>query len=349
MSATVTVESNASTMQAEFPKNAWYAIAPSAAIKQKPVGLRRLGIELVLWRDEAGELVAQSRHCPHRGVDLALGQVKNNCLECPYHGFQFAPEGQCVAMPCEGESAKISSVMRVERYPTQEVHDLIWLWWGDRQPDALPWFAELPDAPKRWADGEMTFDIPFTRAAESALIDLHHVAFTHTDVAKLMGMDRTTQLSFQRVETIDNRIFTEGTLHSPDKSQQAIAFSHELVFPNLAMFDFNMWGMVLFVSLTPIDENNSWAYFRYYGLKGWPWLARAIAKASCWFELKFVQPDDYRLVKSSQPQQSDLTTNRFVPADKTIVHWHRLYRQRLTKQRANSKERLTSEKTTSVT
>lgn len=61
-------------------------------------------------------------------------------------------------------------------------------------------------------------------------------------------------------------------------------------------------------------------------------LSGAIIKASAWFELTFVQPDDYRLLKSSQLQHSALTTNRFVPADKTIIHWHRLYHQRLTEQ-----------------
>lgn len=351
MSSTTLLGSAQTEPQFEFPENTWYAIAPSRAIKNKPLGIRRLGQDLVLWRDNNSELVTQSRHCPHRGVDLSLGQVKNGYLECPYHGFQFAPGGQCVAMPCEGKTAHISPAMRIHRYVTQEAHGLIWLWWGKEQASqsSLPWFDSLQDEPRRWAAGEMYWNIPFTRAAESGLIDLHHIAFTHAGVAKLMGMGEAKRLSLEKVKTMGNRILTVGKLHSTEvpllektkpsanepseQFHQTIAFSHELLFPNLAMFNFNIGGLLLFVSLTPIDEEKTWAYFRYYATRGCPWLARAIAKAAVWFELKFVQPDDYRLLQSSKPQNSGLTVNHFVPADKTIVEWHRLYRRRQTEQK----------------
>lgn len=343
MTCAVSPNVESANAKVQFPKRTWYAIAASTDIKRKPVGMRRLGQALVLWRDERGELIAQSRHCPHRGVDLSLGRVSGGRLECPYHGFQFASDGQCVAMPCEGRNRAVPQSMRVRRYITQEAHGLVWLWWGDavHQPADLPWFESLQDRPKRWADGEMFIDIPFTRAAESALVDIHHVAFAHKGVAGLMGMGQAKQLNLTKVEVAGREIVTEGVLHSAETSpikgsqleesksskrfKQSFSFSHRLLFPNLALFDFKIGGLVLFVSLTPIDEDHSWAYFRYYATSGWPWLGRAIARLSVWFELKFVQPDDYRLIKSTVPQHSGLRANRFVSADKTIVQWHRLY------------------------
>lgn len=357
MSSTTLSDLAQTTVPSAFPEQTWYAIAPSTAVKGKPLGIRRLGQDLVLWRDNQGELVAQSRHCPHRGVDLSLGEVKNDCLECPYHGFQFAANGQCVAMPCEGKTPRISAGMRVHRYITQETHGLIWLWWGKDSVSkpSLPWFDSLLDQPQTWAGGEMHWHIPFTRAAESGLIDLHHVAFAHRGVAQLMGMGKAKRLSLEKVQTIGDRILTVGKLHQDEDelsanskpakpSSPVFHFDHELLFPNLAVFNFNIGGLLLFVSLTPIDDQKTWTYFRYYAPRGYSWLGQAIAKVAVWFELKFVQPDDYRLLQSSQPQHSGLGVNQFVPADKTIVEWHRLYRKQMKEQQNRKYEKIMKRK-----
>ena len=35
-------------------RNIWYPICPSHFLGDKPISLRRLGLKLVLWRDETG-------------------------------------------------------------------------------------------------------------------------------------------------------------------------------------------------------------------------------------------------------------------------------------------------------
>jgi hypothetical protein len=102
----------------------------------------------------------------------------------------------------------------------------------------------------------------------------------------------------------------------------SIRFNNEIVFPNLSIFDFGMGGMKLFATFAPIDESKTWISFRYYVPFGLPFISRLIAKIAVWFELNLVQPDDYRLLKSSIPKQSTITGNRFVRADETIVRWH---------------------------
>ena len=55
-------------------------------------------------------------YCPHMGANLgAGGQVKGDCIECPFHGWQFRGEdGQCVHIPYvdkglyrEGETIRV--------------------------------------------------------------------------------------------------------------------------------------------------------------------------------------------------------------------------------------------------
>ena len=313
-----------------FP-TAWYAIAASHSVKTQPLGIKRLGLDLVLWRDEEGKVVCQSRHCAHRGVDLALGKIVTHqgksCLECPYHGFQFAGDGSCVLMPCEGKKAKISKAMRLDSYKVKEAHGLIWLWWGndDTTIPPIPWFEELEDNSHSWANEEMVWDVHFTRAAESALIDLHHFAFAHRRIAKWLGMGKVTFLDTLETEVVGDRIKSQGVLKREGEGGMEFKFKNEISFPNLSVFDFGMGGTKLFATLTPIDENKTWISFRYYVPFSLPVVSFLIAKLAVWFELNFVQPDDYRLLKSSIPKRSSLKANRFVRADRAIVEWHRLF------------------------
>jgi nitrite reductase/ring-hydroxylating ferredoxin subunit len=43
--------------------------------------------------------IPSADRCPHRGARLSLDRVREGRLECPYHGWRFAAEGRCVAIP----------------------------------------------------------------------------------------------------------------------------------------------------------------------------------------------------------------------------------------------------------
>jgi phenylpropionate dioxygenase-like ring-hydroxylating dioxygenase large terminal subunit len=82
-----------------FESAHWHPVAALAGVQAHPVAVQLLDQSLVLWRDEAGAVHAWADQCPHRGARLSLGRVCAGRLECPYHGWQFAPSGQCVRVP----------------------------------------------------------------------------------------------------------------------------------------------------------------------------------------------------------------------------------------------------------
>ncbi|HMP51361.1 MAG TPA: hypothetical protein PKD05_07365 [Candidatus Melainabacteria bacterium] len=45
--------------------------------------------------------------------------------------------------------------------------------------------------------------------------------------------------------------------------------------------------------------------------------------------LKLIQPDDYRLLKSSSPSSSGSGSSHLVRADRGIAEWHRLQKEAL--------------------
>ena len=84
-----------------IPRQAWYVVAFSREVTQKPLSRQLLGERVVLYRTEHGQVVALADYCAHRAMPLSAGLVKGECIECPYHGLQYDPSGKCVVIPSQ--------------------------------------------------------------------------------------------------------------------------------------------------------------------------------------------------------------------------------------------------------
>lgn len=69
--------------------NDWHAVAWASKVKDtEPTPIRLLENDLVLWRNRDGIHVWRDL-CVHRGSRLSAGRMTNNCLACPYHGWEY--------------------------------------------------------------------------------------------------------------------------------------------------------------------------------------------------------------------------------------------------------------------
>ena len=73
--------------------NFWYLVADAREITNEPVGLKRLNQDIVVWRDERGEINVVEDRCPHRGARLSKGRVRNGYITCIYHGLELDGDG----------------------------------------------------------------------------------------------------------------------------------------------------------------------------------------------------------------------------------------------------------------
>lgn len=64
---------------------------------------------MVVFRDQEGKASVLDAYCPHLGANLAVGgRVVGNCIECPFHGWQFrGDDGKCVKIPYAEKGRKI--------------------------------------------------------------------------------------------------------------------------------------------------------------------------------------------------------------------------------------------------
>ncbi|QNA83827.1 aromatic ring-hydroxylating dioxygenase subunit alpha [Sphingomonas sp. So64.6b] len=76
----------------------WHPLAEVKALRDKPLARRLMGKPIVLFLSH-GKPVALLDRCPHRGLPLSGGCVKDGAIACPYHGWRFGVDGACVEVP----------------------------------------------------------------------------------------------------------------------------------------------------------------------------------------------------------------------------------------------------------
>ncbi len=112
-----------------FPEG-WYFVASRKAIEKKGLLQKTwLGEQIVAWSDRNGGVCVAEAVCPHLGAALGPatgGRVRNGCLICPLHGFEYDVTGQCVATPC----APAPKSARLRVFETYEILGLVFAWKG---------------------------------------------------------------------------------------------------------------------------------------------------------------------------------------------------------------------------
>ncbi|MDP6435791.1 MAG: aromatic ring-hydroxylating dioxygenase subunit alpha [Gammaproteobacteria bacterium] len=162
--------------------NFWYPICTAEELDQEnPRFIEMLGVRLVAFRDSKGGAHVLSDVCTHRGGSLAKGKVIDDCVQCPYHGWSFDGEGQCVAIPSMGDS-KPPARAKVDSYPVEEKYGVVFAFLGNLPEAERPPLYEVAEVGQEgWqVSGPVVFEIDayFERSVENGLDPLHN-EFVH--------------------------------------------------------------------------------------------------------------------------------------------------------------------------
>ena len=120
----------------------WFMVGWSAEFAAGEVRpLRYFGEDLVAYRDESGELHVLSAHCRHLGAHIGHGgKVVGDCVECPFHGWRWGPDGTNRYIPYQPD--RPNKALRLRVYPVREQYGCVFVW---HQPDGKDPQWEMPD------------------------------------------------------------------------------------------------------------------------------------------------------------------------------------------------------------
>lgn len=157
--------------------NVWTVVGPSASLKTGSLQPIMIGGErIVLFRDAAGDAAALVDRCPHRGVALSLGKLRDGEIECPFHGWRFDGQGRNCGVPWNPD-AKLAG-LSASALPIRESGGLIWLHTGPQAAGDPPVPTLLLDPRVRITVQEETWRCHWTRAMEN-MLDVPHLPFVH--------------------------------------------------------------------------------------------------------------------------------------------------------------------------
>lgn len=159
-------------------RNCWYVAGLSGEITRAPSSRRFLGVDVALYRTQAGEPVAVRNRCPHRSFPLAKGRLDGDELMCGYHGMRFDPSGRCVKMP---SMPLVPTNAQVRSFPIVERAPLVWIWMGDpdhADPALIPDTSWLASPAWKSVGGAFHMKADYVSMHEN-LLDQTHFPFLH--------------------------------------------------------------------------------------------------------------------------------------------------------------------------
>jgi len=329
----------------------WYVILDSREVKKNQViSVKRMGENLVVWRDRQGRLGIAKDKCPHRGIALSKGKVKDDHLQCPFHGFEYDISGKCKRIPANGKANPVPDYIRASAFATSEANGFIYLWWGDParlgsarptdlSPVKLPWFEDLDDKLVR-SSFRAHWKAHYSRVIENQL-DVVHVPFIHHNT---IGRGLGAVVNGPLTRESDNSI-TFWPWNEKDEGQIPLrpdqisgpkndSIYLTFVFPNLWQ-NHIMDALRIVVAFVPVDDQNTLLYLRtYQKMVRLPVLKDIYAVMTNLFN-RIVLRQDQRVVETHQPMPSSLRMDEnLIQGDYPII----LYR----KKRQELKQNVTS-------
>ena len=240
-----------------------------------PVRLKMLSERMVAFRDTQGRLGLIDEFCAHRGVSLWFGRNEENGIRCPYHGWKYDVNGQCIEVPSEPAESGYCNKIKLKSYPMIERGGVIWVYMGP--PEHQPPFPEFEFAtvpPQQSYVSKRFQECNFLQAMEGG-IDSSHVSFLHSgslNTDPLFKGAKGNQYNLNDRKPIFEVVESEGGLYIGARRNAEDGHYYwritQWVMPCFTMIpprgDHPMHGHFW----VPIDDENNWAWsFDYHPVR----------------------------------------------------------------------------------
>lgn len=308
----------------------WYPVARSADVIDTPVSVQLLGRKLAVWRGADGAVSALPDRCPHREAKLSGGFLRDGCLVCPYHGWEFDASGRCTRVPSSAEGVPVPPKAHLQACHSQDRYGLVWVCLGE--PKAEIPYMKWEDDPRfrRLNTPVDVWKVSATRMVDNFL-DITHFPFVH-----LGSFGRSQDTTVPKVElgALDDHFFgysydvtannsSVGSVASGQASdvvhrRMSSGFNLPFICRSTIEYDTGLSHILLLVS-TPIDDVTSYFTFVVWRSDDFSVPSDEVLR----FDMLIGSEDKKMLETFDTVLPLDQTSLVSVQADKCSVEWRR--------------------------
>lgn len=304
--------------------NFWTPVLPVAELEDKPVAVELAGENVVVFRNLREEIGVLLDRCPHRGAALSLGHIaENSCLECPYHGWQFASDGTCTHVPLNNPSDVRLSQLSAVSLSTRVFAGLVWVYTGQGEAPELQLPESLMQSPDSYFIHHEIWNAHWTRVMEGSM-DYVHLPFVHRNsFGSAIGQPAIQAGSFVefQITKTERSVQVFNRYHNIESG-----FAFEWYQPNLVVEKFDEMGLPLRIHSFAIPINPSQTRYLI--------VIQLLEPHATGMLNEFIDPIvEDRIVIESQKGEVPLTKEeRNVPTDQATLLFRRWYHQMLNRQ-----------------
>ncbi len=164
----------------------WYFVGYSDELAVGEVkALEYFDRDLVMFRNENGEVGVLDAYCPHMGAHLGYGgSVEGDSLRCPFHAWGINPDAIVTEVPYAKQiPPKVAGKQCMHKYPSVEKNKVIWAWYHPE--NKAPFFDVMEHEEighEDWIDlkkFEWEVDTNVQEIAENG-VDVAHFKYVHS-------------------------------------------------------------------------------------------------------------------------------------------------------------------------
>ena len=337
----------AKTPCGEFFRRYWHPVALTSEVGEKPIPVKILGENLILFKTKKEDYGLVHKQCPHRNASLLFGKCEKDGIRCCYHGWLFAPDGEILDTPGEKknsiEAKNIRDRFRLGAYPVIEFNGIIFTYMGpfDEIPE-FPLYDSflLPNMTTR--PYRVNYNCNWLQVLD-AIMDPIHTSFLHStisgtqfseglgEIGELEIYQRGLQFLGSNTRRINDHVWVRvNELVLPNFTQAGAAFAADGTKTRFfGRSSFTRW-------VVPLDNTHSmalaWGNFgergdplEYNNQEGCELIEQGEVINRAWEE-KQTQPSDAEAVEGMGPI-SHHRNEHLMPTDQGIILYRREIRR----------------------
>jgi phenylpropionate dioxygenase-like ring-hydroxylating dioxygenase large terminal subunit len=249
-------------------KDFWYIAAESRELNSRPVRRTLLGEPLVLFRKANGSPAALIDRCAHRNMALSRGRIRDDLIECPYHGWRYRDDGKCIYIPSLPQQTDLPDPARVRAFPAVQSDEYVWVYMGTDPPAGPP--PRFPHCGEpRWTTFKMK-----TRFQASALaclenfLDCPHTVYVHRGWFRSPHINQVRATVARHADRIEVRFAAERDAQSIVSrllfpSGKNLLHTDRFLMPSTSRVDYHFGPDRRFIitsQCTPISDDETEVY-----------------------------------------------------------------------------------------